>query len=123
MYKKNYLRDEFKDINGQDRRVLAYAHSKPFELPDKLPTALDALEVLRISSGLKQPTIYTMATPSPEVIIYDSKVVELEDKWRFKSSNENLYFSYDHNNVANITASYNSITQRVDTNNIQADDV
>lgn len=110
--------DEFKDINGQDRRVLAYAHSKPYELPDTLPTALDALEVLRISSGLKQPTIYMMATPPPEVIIYDSQVIELEDNWRFKSSNENFYFVKNQTNVASITASYNSITQKVDTNNI-----
>ena len=106
--------DDYSNINGKDRRLLAYAHSRPTSLPNTLPTALDALEILRISSGIKPPILFIPQTIVPS-FEYDT-VFPIESNWSFNVSNEYLYFKHNEQHIATIIPKYANISEKTSPN-------
>ena len=60
----------YSDIGGADRKVLSLAFSKPESYTGNLPGIGDVFEILRISAGLVNKTVYIPIAPTPTPTVY-----------------------------------------------------
>ena len=72
---------------------------------------MDALEILRISAGIKPPILFVPPTVFPN-FHYDN-VIPIESNWSFNISNEYLYFKHNLQHIATIVPKYANISEKI----------